>query len=420
MMIAAPWIIDTFYAASVDGNPELQQTMIDLLRILLITPVLFGAGGVITATLHTRQQFLWPSIAPIVYNLGLIVGIIVFAPDVLGVGYGAVVGALGYFLIQIPGLRPLGARYRPIIRAGDGGVKQVIVLMLPRMLGLSFSFLNLAIIPYVAQTMENGSVRALQLAYRLMLLPSAVFGQALGIASFPTFSTLAAQNQLPEMRRILADTLRLIVFLGLPITVGMVVVRQPLIAMLFQRGEFGYEATTYTAWALLFFALALVALAGIEVVARAFYAMKDTVTPVLLGILQLILMYVLSIWLGQTFFPALGWLSFGGVALGFSIANWLELTALLLLLRRKMHGIGGRRLWSGVWRMGVAATVMAVVMGIVHQQFLPGIDGSFWQYLWAVLVPSAVGGLVYLVLCQLLKVDELQAILGIVTRRLRR
>ncbi|MCO5192668.1 MAG: murein biosynthesis integral membrane protein MurJ [Anaerolineae bacterium] len=417
--LLTPWIIDTFFSA-LAADPALRETMIALLRLLLVTPVLFGAGGVVTASLHARQQFLWPSLAPIVYNLGIILGIVAFQPDVLGIAYGSILGALGYLLIQLPSLKPIGAQYRPIIRTHDGSIGQVVVLMVPRVLGLSFSFLNLAVFPYVAQTMEDGSIRALQLGYKLMLLPSAIFGQALGIASFPTFSTLAAANRLPEMRTILADTVRLIVFLGLPITTALVFLSIPVSSLMFLFSEGDEQSITYTAWALLFFAPAVVALAGIEVVARAFYAMKDTVTPVVLGAAQLLLMYLLSIWLGRIVFPEQGWLSFGGVALGFSIANWLELIALLLLLSRKMHGIGAQQMWSGVWRMGLAALAMALAMWTTVSAFPAQPDPTLWQLLWILLLPSLAGGIVYLGVCRLLRVRELSAIVGVAMRRVRR
>lgn len=417
--VLTPWIINTFYS-TLAADPALRETMIGLLRLLLVTPVLFGAGGVVTAALHARQQFLWPSIAPIVYNLGIIFGIVAFQPDVMGIAYGSILGALGYLLVQLPSLKPIGAYYRPILHTHDGSIRQVVVLMVPRVLGLSFSFLNLALFPYVAQTMEDGSIRALQLGYKLMLLPSAIFGQALGIASFPTFSTLAAANRLPEMRSILADTLRLIVFFGLPITTALIFLSIPVSALMFLFSESDVQSIAYTAWALLFFAPAVVALAGIEVVARAFYAMKDTVTPVVLGAMQLLLMYGLSIWFGRMVFPEQGWLAFGGVALGFSIANWLELIALLFLLRRKMQGIGGRQLWSGVWRMGLATVAMALVMWITVTAIPARPDPTLWQLLWTLFVPSLTGGIVYLGVCRLLRVRELNAFVGIARRRLKR
>lgn len=401
--ILAPQLLRLLYADLMQARPELLGVATPLLRLMLLSPIIFGVSGVIMAALNARQHFLTPALAGIVYNLGIIVGTIIWAPSVLGVGIGTVLGSLGHLAIQLPALRQVGARYQPVLTWRHPGVRQVLWLMGPRVLGLSFSYLNLFITPLVAQAMLPGALRALNTAFRLVLAPQGVLGQAIGIASFPTLAALAAADALADMRRIVGDTLRLIFFVGAPLTVWLAILARPIIELAYQRGQFDAEATRLAAWALLFYALALISLSMLEVVSRAFYALKDTVTPVVVGGLQIILMVGLSLWLGYRLFPAWGWLGLGGVALAFSLSNWVETLVLLWLLSRKIQGVGGRRLASGAWRMGVAGVVMAGGMWGVGQLVSAEPIGQL-------VTATLAGGALYLVLCFALQVEELQLV----------
>jgi putative peptidoglycan lipid II flippase len=274
--------------------------------------------------------------------------------------------------------------------------------MFPRVLGLSFGQLNHLLIRFLAQSMIIGSIPALGFAWRITIMPLAIIGQALGIAAFPTFATLAAQGAIDKMRRIVADTLRLIFFLSLPAAILLMLLRRLIVAVLFQRGQFSAESTEFVAWALLFFALSLIGLTAIEIIARAFYAMEDTWTPVLVGALQLIAMWLIGLWLSRSVFPALGWLQLGALALGYSISTFMELGLLLWLLSRKMGGIDGKRLFSGLWRMLLATLIMIGIIWIVMAR----IDDL--GLLWQLLIGGMVGATSYIVASLLLGVKELR------------
>lgn len=408
----APQIITFFYPDLISNDPALLETSVELMRVMLISPIIFGISGIIMSALNARQHFLLPAIAPIVYNLGIIAGAIIFAPNVMGLAIGTVAGSLGHLLIQIPGLRMKQARYSAVLTVRDPGVRQVLILMAPRVLGLSFGQLNHLLIQFLAQSMLIGSIPALGFAWRIMIMPQAVIGQALAIAAFPTFSTLAARSAMAEMRRIVADTLRLIFYLSLPAALILMILRVPLITVLFQRGQFDAEATDTVAWALLFYALSLVGLAAIEIISRAFYALEDTLIPVLVGMAQLVAMWLIGAWLGNRIFPSLGWLGLGGLAMGYTISTLLELILLLWLLGRKMNGIDGTRIYSGAWRMIVASLIMAGVSWLTHQQLLDA--PPFWH-----LVAVGTAGLIsYLVASLALGVDETQHLFRTVRQRL--
>ncbi|MCL4869839.1 MAG: murein biosynthesis integral membrane protein MurJ [Anaerolineae bacterium] len=397
-------ILTIYVGDLVVGQPGFLEMTVPLMRVMLLTPIIFGISGVFMAALNARQHFLLPALAGILYNVGIILGVWLLAPNVMGMGIGTVLGALAHLLVQLPGLRRQNARYTPVLTLYDPGVRQVLRLMAPRVLGLSFSQLNHLLIPFLAQAMIFGAIPALNYAWLILNMPLGMIGQAMAIAAFPTFATLAAQSALPQMRHILADSLRLIFFLSLPATVLLMVLSRPIIIFLFERGAFDQAATTLVTSALLFFALGLTALAAIEVLSRAFYALGDTVTPVVAGGLQMGLMVLLSLWLSRSLFPRFGWPDFGGLALGISVANWLEMVALAWWLRRKMGGMGAAAWLDGVWRMGLATGGMALVTGLGQYALAAA------PVVVQLLAGTVVGGGTYLLLCLAFRVHEVEQI----------
>ena len=421
MLLAAPFVT-FFYADNIAQQPALLPLTVALMRVMLLSPIIFGISGMLMATLNARQHFLLPALAPSVYNLGIIAGGLIGAAlgggaplaTAWGLAWGTVAGALGHLLVQLPGLRGLGARYRPLLTVRDPGVRQVLRLMAPRVLGLSFSEVNKFVILFLTGTMTLGALPALNAAFRILILPQGILGQALGIAAFPTLAALAARAAHREMRAIVADSLRLVLFLGLPATVLLALLAEPYVTILFERGLFDAEATALVAAALGFYAIGLIALTALEVVARGFYALSDTLTPVLAGGLQIVVMWLLSLWFRDTLFPALGWRPLGGLALGFSLSNVLEVAVLLWLLRRRLGGLDGRALLDGAARMSLAALAMGAAIAAALA-VLP--VGAVWA---RALVGTAAGGLAYLLVCWLLRVEEWRRVVGMVQRRVKR
>ena len=360
--LLAPWLVSTIIAPGFDA--QRQALTVDLMRLMLITPVIFGVSGVFMGILNAQQHFLLPALAPILYNLGIILGAVILAPDmsVMGLAVGVVAGALGHLLIQIPGLVRHGLRYTPILGLHDPSVREVGRLMLPRVVGLAAVQINFLVNTILASGLVPGSLAAINFAWLLMLLPQGVFAQSIATAAFPTFSTQSAKGQIAEMRSTLAATLRAILYLALPAAVGLIVLRRPLVALIFQRGAFTETSTEMVAWALAFFALGLPAHAVVEVVVRAFYALHDTKTPVTVGIGAMVLNVILSL-VFIVAFEALGWLPLGGLALSNSLATTIEMAVLLGLIRQRLRGLEGKRMLASLARIALASLVMGAVAG---------------------------------------------------------
>jgi len=407
MAVFAPVLVRTVIAPGFD--PSQQALTVSLLRLMLISSVIFGVSGIVMAALNAHQHFLLPALAPSVYNLSIIGGALLLGPrlGVLGMAVGVVVGAALHLLVQVPGLLRYGARYVPTLGLDNPGVREVGRLMAPRVLGTAITQLNFVVNNSLASGLGEGAVSAITYAWLLMLLPQGVFAQAVGTAAFPTFAAQVARGERAEMRSTLAATLRTVFSLCLPATVGLLVLGRPLVGLLFERGAFEASSTEAVAWALSFYALGLVGHAGLEIIARAFYALHDTFTPVWVGGLAMGLNVALSLTLPGLFGLA-GWPPHAGLALANSVATLLELVVLLLLIQRRMNGLEGQQTLTAFAKSGLASLAMgAALMG--WQAVLP--DAGALVLGGGGLV---LGAAVYLGAALLLRVEELWAVVGLI------
>ncbi len=407
--VFAPALVRTVIAPGFD--PPQQALTARLLRLMLLSPIIFGVSGIVMGALNAHQHFLLPALAPSVYNLSIIGGALLLGPrlGVMGMAVGVVVGAALHLLVQVPGLMRYGARYIPTLGLDDPSVREVGRLMAPRVLGTAVIQLNFVVNNSLASMMGEGAVSAINYAWLLMMLPQGVFAQAVGTAAFPTFAEQVARGGRDEMRSTLVATLRAVFFLSIPATVGLLVLGRPLVGLLFERGAFEAGSTEAVTWALAFYALGLVGYAGLEIVARAFYALHDTLTPVWVGGLAMGLNVALSLTLPGVF-GLVGWPHHAGLALANSVAILLELVALLVLMQRRMNGLEGRRTLTAFAKSGLAALAMGVVL-LGWQAVLPG-AGSLVLGGGGIVLGVAV----YLGAALLLRVEELRALARLVGR----
>ncbi|MER3545302.1 MAG: murein biosynthesis integral membrane protein MurJ [Chloroflexota bacterium] len=405
LAVAAPLLVATVVAPGF--SPSQQAWTVHLMRVMVLSPILFGLSGLLSAILNAHQHFLLPAIAPILYNVGIMIGAVFLAPlpgmGVRGLAFGVVLGAALHLAIQLIGLKGRSAQYVPTLGLNDPQLHEVARLMLPRMLGVAVVQLNFQVNTILASGLEAGRLSALTLAWMIFLLPQAVIAQSAATAAFPTLATLVAQGRLDEMRHTLATTLRNVLFLAIPASLGLILLRDPLIRFLFQRGEFDARSTALTSWALGLYALGLVGHSVLEVLVRAFYAMHDTRTPVVVGAGAMGLNIVLSLTLIQVFRP-LGLFPHGGLALANSMAATAETLVLVWLIRKRLGGLEGRRTLATLVRASVAALGMALVV-LTSATWLPVRSDP-----WIVASGVALGGGVYLGLSLLLRSEEVHSL----------
>ncbi len=425
---AAPQIVRYALAPGLSQDPALFTLTINLLRIQLVSAVLFGLGGLIVGVLNAHQIFLIPALTPALYQIGIIFGALVLAPSlgIYGLAWGVVIGAALYLLVQIPTLLKLTADHRrqtverplppaaltPLTYLGlnNPAVREVLRLMGPRLMGVAVVQLNFWVNIAVASHLEMGSVSGLTYGFSLMLMAQAAIAQSIAIAAMPTFSAQYALGKTDEMRLALAATLRGVILLSLPAAVGLMLLRTPLISALYQRGQFDSRSTELVAWALLWYAAGLVGHAILEILARAFYALHDTKTPVLVGAGAMGLNVAFS-FLFSALFRQIGWMPLGGLALANSLATAIEAVILFALMQRRLNGIHGADVAKGLGQAFLAALGMAIGLLAWMQA-----SGSLNRWVIA-LGGVAIGGIIYGLGAVLLKVPELQIVFSMLRKR---
>ncbi|MCC6166649.1 MAG: murein biosynthesis integral membrane protein MurJ [Caldilineaceae bacterium] len=401
------WVIAPGFA------PEQQVLTANLMRWMLAGTVVFGAGGLVMGALNALQHFSLPAAAPVAYNLAIILGALLLAPrwGIYGLAIGAVAGSVAHLLVQLPGLWRQGAVYTPLLDLRDAGVREVMRLMGPRMLGLLFVQLHFLVNTILASGLDAGRLSALNYAWLLMLLPLGIFAQAIGTAVFPTFAAQVAAGEREAMRATFGLILRTVFFLTLPAAVGLWVLRVPLVRVLLERGEFGAESTALVAMALQAYAVGLTAHAAVEIGVRAFYALHDTWTPVRIGVGAMLLNIALSlVWVGV-------W-GHVGLALANSVATSVEMALLLWLLHRRMGGFQVGRLAGTLARCAPAAAAGGVAVWL----WLAWVEARLWSP--AALGPwvAALGGMllavvVYLAVAFALRSEEVRPLWDAARRR---
>ena len=254
-------------------------------RIILPAQIAFFAGGLLMAVQFARERFFLPALAPLIYNLGIIAGGLLLRPwlGVEGFAWGVLVGAfLGNFAVQVAGARRLGLRFRPAWSWTHPDLKEYVRLTLPLIVGLTMTFSTEFLFRCFGSYLPAGGIAVLNFSLRVMLILVGLFGQAVGTASFPTMARLAAENNLPELNRLLNRTLRYLALL-IPVAAMLMVLSREVVRILFQRGRFDPAATTLTAEVLVWFLAGAFAFAAYTVVVRGYYATRNTLVPALFG-----------------------------------------------------------------------------------------------------------------------------------------
>ncbi len=412
--VFAPLIVQNILAP--DFSPQQQELTASLLRILLFAPVIFGASGLVMGILNSHQVFLWPALAPSMYGIGLILGVLFFVPflGIHGLAWGGVLGAALHFGVQFPALLRLPQRrYVPTLGLHLASVRNVARLMGPRLLGVAIVQLNFVVNTILASGQPPGSLTAIKVAWAVMAMPQVVIAQAIAIAALPTFSAQVARGRLDEMRSSLAATLRGILFLSLPASLGLILLRRPIIATLFQRGAFDLHSTDLVAWALLWYGVGLVGHSVVEIVSRAFYALHDTKTPVFIGTIAMSLNVIFSLAFSSIFIR-FGWAPHGGLAFANSLATALEMGGLVFIMRKRLSGLNDPAILTGLAHAGTAGLGMGIVIWLWIN-----IAGS-WSFWVEALGGIALGVTVYGAILLALRVPEVSTVFNYGLRRLKR
>jgi putative peptidoglycan lipid II flippase len=327
LIIFAPWIV----SATVGSGfaPEYQQLCANLMRLIAVGTMIFAISGVVMSALQANQHFFLPALAPIMYNLGILAGVIFLAPTlgVWGAAIGVVIGSLLHLLIQVPGLIKYKAHWTARLGWHDAQLRRVVKLMIPRIIGLGAVQLAGVITISLASTLSSGSVTALNYGWRVMQLPETLIATALATAAFPTLSEFAARGQIKQLRGTLRTTLLIILGLTIPATIGLLLFGEWAVRVLYDTDR---AATLLITWAVHGYALGMIGHSMLEVTARTFYAQQDTWTPLYVAVGAMLVAITASFLLRDAW-------GVGGLALANAIGVTVEVITLLLILRRRLR-----------------------------------------------------------------------------------
>ena len=411
--IFAPQITRYILAPGFASDPAKEALTISLLRLMLPSAAIFGVSGLVMGILNAHQVFFIPALTPSMYQIGLIFGVLVLSPrmGIYGLAWGVLLGAGLHLILQIPALLKQKGHYTPAFDLTNPAVRETGRLLGPRLLGVAVVQLNFWVNTRLASQQSEGSVTAIVTAFALMLMPQAAIAQSVAIAAMPTFAAQFARGRLDEVRKSLADSLRGVLLLSIPASLGLILLRRPIIVLLYQRGAFDEHSTQLVAWALLWYAAGLVGHCLVEVLARAFYALHDTRTPVIVGSVVMVLNIIFSV-LFSAIFTRIGWLPHGGLALANSLVTALEAVGLMYYMRRRLGGLHGTHILRGSLQAAAGTLLMSLVLWLWVEKI--GAAGSWLIALGGI----AVGGGIYLLALWALGARELHALARAVSRRL--
>lgn len=428
-------------------SPEKAALATTLTQIMFPFILLVALAAVAMGVLNTKGIFGVPASASTVFNIvSILIGLSLaywlsgggwvvpkdpqVPPEmparwaIIGMAFGTLLGGAAQFLMQVPSLLKVGFRFFPAISFSDSGVKRVMAMMAPAILGTSAVQINVLVNTFFVSGIEGG-ISWLGYAFRLMQFPIGLFGVAVGTASVPVLSRMASEGKMQDFRNTLSDSLNLVFLMTIPSACGLIVLGEPIIRLLYSHGgAFKESDVPMTAWALSGYAIGLSGYAAIKVLSPAFFALDDAKTPMVVALISIVVNAVASYGFLQTMSQMTigdGGQNLGhvGVSLATSSVALVNVLALAFLMRRKISGLNGRHVASAFLRIAFASGVMAFACWIsfrqLHSHF--GGAGVVHKSIEA-FVPIAIGGVVFFVAAKLLRVQEVERLTRAVARKL--
>jgi len=379
---------------------------------MFLSPIFLGISSVFGGILQSFKRFFVYSMSPIFYNIGIIIGALYFVPlwGIYGLAWGVVLGAIAHMIVQLPALVQLGFKYSFKFELKNPRVIKIWLMMVPRTMSLAISQLNLLVITVIASTLASGSLAVFNFANNLQSFPVGIFGISFAIAAFPALSAVAFDKK--NLVKDLSLTVRQILFFIIPSTVILLALRAQIIRVILGTGKFDWQDTLLTIDTLGFFAISLFAQALIPLLIRVFYARHDSKTPFIIGLVAALVNIFLSIKLS-------GSMGVAGLALAFSISNVINLILLWAWLNFEIGKIDEFKIFISTIKFSLAAlscglAVQGVKLLIGNQTDLD----RFWEIALQGLAAGLAGILVYLLVCYILKSEELFNFWSSLRRRL--
>lgn len=417
-------------------TPEQNVLAVSLTRIMFLSPIFLGLSAVFSGILHYFDRFLAYSLAPIFYNLGIIFGILFFVPffGLWGLAYGVVLAAFLHLVIQLPAAKISGFKYFFTFNFRYPGLMKIFKLMVPRTIGIAAYHLNLIVITAIASTLKTGSITVFNFANNLQYFPIGVVGASFALAVFPAFSRAWVNGAKEEFLNNFSFVFRQILFLTVPISVLMFLLRVQVVRLVLGIGEFGWLETSLTAASLGVFALGVFAASSVPFLARAFYSFQNTKIPMMIGVAAIVLNVVLSflfVWLlsfdnafqqiiaGFFKLQEIQDISVVGLPLALSLSGIFQFSLLLLFLRKKLGHIRLKEIFWSCQKMILAGILMAISTYLVRQAIADFVStlGTFGGLLLQTALSGFFGVFIYLLSASLWHLSEIKTLKQAILRQ---
>lgn len=391
---------------------ERQLLTIKLARIMLASPILFGLSYAFGSMLNSFKRFFVYSLSPLIYNLAIIAGTLLFAQkySVTGIALAVVAGAFLHLAIQLPVVLRLGFRWQPKIFWQHWGVRRIGVLMLPRAIALGGNQIMLLVFTAIASSLAGYSVASYNLANNIQTMPTVVFGTSFATAIFPTLAEAASSNRMRDFAGHVLKMSRAVLFFLIPISAIFILLRMEIVRLILGSGYFGWQQTVATANTLGFFSLSLVFSGVAALLARSFYALHNTKIPMVVTLIAALV----SIVFGKIFSLKFG---VSGLALGFSLGVFFSSVLMYLILRTKIKFEEEKSLFYFILKIVLATLIMSIA--IQESKMLIGMIVNmqrFWGVAVKALIALGVGSGVYLLCCWIFGCEEISALKYLVLR----
>jgi putative peptidoglycan lipid II flippase len=406
-------------------DPDKAALTARLTRIMFPFILLVSMAALVMGMLNAKSVFGIPAMASSFFNLGSIIGGVSLGywidPNygrgaLIGLAIGTLFGGALQLAVQLPPLGKLGYRYHPDFRWRDAGVVSILALMGPSVIAASTTQFNVLVNSMFASTLGDGAIFWLAIAFRLMQLPLGLFGVALGTVTLPLLSRLVVAGQMDAFRSELARAMRLAFLLTVPSTLGLMMLAEPIISVLYQHGKFNAYQAAQAAGALRFYAIGLAGYAALKVLVNAFYALDRRKTPMMVSFLAV----AVNLLLNWIFTFRLGW-GHRGLAFSTGCVATLNFLILYALMQRHLHGLESRRMLIMLGKSAIAAAALfAVCAASSHWLLADWATQPFWSKLSALLGTVIVGALVFGACGAALHIEEIDTLLAAIKRRLRR
>ena len=363
LLIYARPINEMFVVPGFKDNPDKLALTTNLTRVILLAELFLIIGSFFTSVLQSFHRFIIPAIAPVLYNIGIIIGILWFRPyfGLTGVAFGVVLGAILHVLIQLILIKRFRFKYKFEFRFRDPGVRKIIILSLPRAIGIGFAQAEWWISIFLSSLLIKGSTAALRLAADIQNFPIGIFGITLATAAFPTLSAEMSAGKTTDFKSTFLSSLHRILYLTVPISVLFIVLRIPVVRILLGSGFFDWSSTVATAVTTSYFAIGIFASSSFFLLIRAFYALHDAATPLKVALVSLVFHAAVSSLLALSLAKnAAVPTAFLGLAASFtSIFNFV---VLLYLLDKKIGGFDKLKLFLPMGKIFVSAALMGALL----------------------------------------------------------